>query len=825
VRDNLDQLKVRGRKDPKENVFQLLHNWLNNASNGPWLVVLDNVDDARVLLEKPPSSERISHATGSVQHAMALLDCLPQCAHGKVLVTSRTEETAKELVDLKDIIAVNPMMEDEALALLQMKLEVRYTEQYALRLARELDFMPLALTQAAAYIFQSKGRCSIQQYLVKLGQSEISRASVLNMDRRDLRRDQEASNSIMLTWQISFNHIREVRPSAADLLSLMSFFDHQAIPEALLQETGSGQTWNEDYRGDETRIGMAVVDDKDDNASSVSTEAIALNGCDVSLLAEKVEEFEKDIVVLRSYHFVSQPADITIFEMHRLVQLATKRWLKANCLLERWSSQFISNLNDAFPVGGHGNWETCRPLFPHAAAALHTKVTGWKAVLCQASLLLRSGQYASTIGDYTGAEKMEKRSLQARMEILGGGHSDTLTSMNNLALTYWNQGRWNEAEKLQVEVMERRKEVLREGHSDILTSMNNLALTYWNQGRWNEAEKLQIKVIEKRKEVLGEMHPDTLTGINNLGMTYSRQGKWEEAEKLQVDVAEKRKKVLREGHPDTLTSISNLALTYSNQGRWNEAEKLQVGVIEKRKEVLGEMHPDTLTSMNNLGTTYLRQGQLERAEELQVEVTERRKEVLGEMHPDTLRSMNNLGMTFSRQGQWEKTEKLQVETMERRKEVLGEGHRDTLSSMNNLVMTYSDQGRWNEAEKLQEEVLKKSKEALGERHPDTLMSMSDLALIFRDLGRRRSALDLMSLCAGMSQSTLGVSHPDTIAVLYLKEQWEMEAVLDGPVDGPAEARREAEEASIGKVDNAGGGRQDATEEGITWSQPQFLWLL
>lgn len=35
VRDNLDQLKVRGRKDPKENVLQLLHNWLSNVSNGP----------------------------------------------------------------------------------------------------------------------------------------------------------------------------------------------------------------------------------------------------------------------------------------------------------------------------------------------------------------------------------------------------------------------------------------------------------------------------------------------------------------------------------------------------------------------------------------------------------------------------------------------------------------------------------------------------------------------------------------------------------------------------------------------------------------------
>jgi hypothetical protein len=33
-------------------------------------------------------------------------------------------------------------------------------------------------------------------------------------------------------------------------------------------------------------------------------------------------------------------------------------------------------------------------------------------------------------------------------------HPDTLTSMGNLALTYWNQGRWKEAKELGVEVME-----------------------------------------------------------------------------------------------------------------------------------------------------------------------------------------------------------------------------------------------------------------------------------------------------------------------------------------------------------------------------------
>ncbi|TFK41469.1 hypothetical protein BDQ12DRAFT_599873, partial [Crucibulum laeve] len=56
---------------------------------------------------------------------------------------------------------------------------------------------------------------------------------------------------------------------------------------------------------------------------------------------------------------------------------------------------------------------------------------------------------------------------------------------------------WTEAEKLQVEVMEKTQQLLGPAHPHALTSMNNLASTYWNQGRWTEAEKLQVEVMEK----------------------------------------------------------------------------------------------------------------------------------------------------------------------------------------------------------------------------------------------------------------------------------------------------------------------------------------
>jgi hypothetical protein len=79
-------------------------------------------------------------------------------------------------------------------------------------------------------------RCSVQQYLGEYRQSDGRKTSLLNQAAGHLRRDEEASNSIIITWQISFYYIHRKRQSAADMLSLMNFFNRQGIQEALLRD-------------------------------------------------------------------------------------------------------------------------------------------------------------------------------------------------------------------------------------------------------------------------------------------------------------------------------------------------------------------------------------------------------------------------------------------------------------------------------------------------------------------------------------------------------------------------------------------------------------
>ena len=64
--------------------------------------------------------------------------------------------------------------------------------------------------------------------------------------------------------------------------------------------------------------------------------------------------------------------------------------------------------------------------------------------------------------------------------------------------------------------METSLRVLKEEYPDTLTSMANLVLTYWKQGRWDEAIKLIQVVVNLRIKIIGINHLNTLGVVDLL---------------------------------------------------------------------------------------------------------------------------------------------------------------------------------------------------------------------------------------------------------------------------------------------------------------------
>ena len=105
---------------------------------------------------------------------------------------------------------------------------------------------------------------------------------------------------------------------------------------------------------------------------------------------------------------------------------------------------------------------------PHAihVAGTHGIVDG----VARAALLDRVGRCQASLGQYSAAEKTHQKALSIRDKILGPEDSDTLTSMNEVALALRRQGKYAEAEEMHREELRLSKEVLGEKHPRTLTS-------------------------------------------------------------------------------------------------------------------------------------------------------------------------------------------------------------------------------------------------------------------------------------------------------------------------------------------------------------------
>ncbi|KAL1640170.1 hypothetical protein SLS61_010263, partial [Didymella pomorum] len=612
------RLELPGRDDPKTDILLLVRNWLCDERNGRWLMIVDNADDDRVFAA--PGATDVSGGTAQTLEpfteagtAAPLASFLPQPAHGWILVTSRDRVAAMNLVGARrNVVEVQPMGEQDALTLLKSKTQVdELSEGDARALVKTLEGIPLAVTHAAAYIDVYWPAIDLSAYLQMFRESEANQASLLNSgDARDLRRDASVSSAVITTWQLSFEQIRKMRPEAADLLSLMTMFDRQGIPEHILYEGRS-------------KLQFA--------------EAVGPLLCFSLVRAQTKEQSEGRL-------------QEQLFEMHSLVQLATTEWVKMHGQMAVWQKASLRIMAAVLPSGEHETWEACRALLPHS-----TKVLGYdmewdnKARLDLVTIAINTTWYLELMGDYREAGQVGRRAVVAS-EVLGREHPDALTSISQLGSVLVSQGKYDEAEVMHRQALEGREKALGQKHLSTLISANNLGLVLERQGKYEEAEAMHRRALKGNEKMLGLEHRETLISVSHIGSVLSRQCKYEEAEAMFRRALQGLQNMLGPEHPDTFASVSNLGWMLSRQSKYKEAEAMHQRALEGREKALGPEHPHTLNSASQLGTVLERQGKYDEAVAMHRRALEGREEVLGDDHPDTLTAMANLASTLRSQG-------------------------------------------------------------------------------------------------------------------------------------------------------------------------------
>ena len=554
-------------------------------------MILDNADDAEIM-----------YGSGS---PLRLADYLPRSNQGSILLTTRFQRVGTNLTSPQNIFRLQPMTLKESELLLRARLGDNPPEQNRdtyQDLAKELENTPLALVQAASYM--SQNCMTLAKYLQLYRQSDVTKTGLLSEDFEDDVRDRQAKNPIATTWIISFDYIEMHVPQAVELLSLMSVLDAQAIPELLMPQ------------------------------------------------GEDAISFNKAVGTLEAFSFISTRSPslgsfqhYRLFDLHRLVRLAIRNWLKMNDILGQKTAQALTILGFDCLQEDCMKFEKSSLILPHAIELLASDQLPSKNLLSQFSentdlpslsdlrslSMTPSGQVGEpshnlrnvesmsnhlihttelldyvvfhfmTVGNYKKARIFAAKSLVLTTRACGQSHIRTLYSMYTLASIVQNLGDYELAEQL------RRQYVTicmaEYGSHHILTLRGLLYLkNYLEEEKEQEAKEIGRYALQQCKESLS-LHEgkDCLKILSLLAEFNQYNNDFEEVEKCQRLALNGYKAINDVIH--VIATLRSLSQTYERQENWGLAGDTKKIELDTCINCHGQNHP--MTMHTRLGLTYV----------------------------------------------------------------------------------------------------------------------------------------------------------------------------------------------------------------------------
>ena len=365
----------------------------------------------------------------------------------------------------------------------------------------------------------------------------------------------------------------------------------------------------------------------------------------------------------------------------------------------------------------------------------------------------------------TDVARYELRAYQVCAAQLGADDPETVSAMNNLAVTYDDLDRFEEALALKLKVLAVRRTTLAEDDPALLRIMHSLALTYDNLVQFAKAVALKERLLALRVAKLGADHADTLEAMATLAISYGKNGQLDKALAIEKQVVALRQVKLGESHPETLIAMGNLAVTFDQLGLHDRALVLGQKTLSLKRQALGADHIETLTSIHNLAVTYTYLGQHANALAQNTNAYNLRRIKLGDDHLSTLSSMSSLAISYGHVGQFDKALSLKEQALKLLRAKLGDLRPETLRAMADLAKTYGDLGQIDKALAIEEQTFKLRTTALGVDHPETLDAMNNLAVTYSDLGKHDKAIALKEQTLRLSRTKLGEDHPDTMRAI------------------------------------------------------------
>jgi tetratricopeptide (TPR) repeat protein len=205
----------------------------------------------------------------------------------------------------------------------------------------------------------------------------------------------------------------------------------------------------------------------------------------------------------------------------------------------------------------------------------------------------------TNLGEYAKARELLQISIIIDEKNFGQDHPATARRYSNLAAVLQDLGEYEQALELLQKAMISDEKNFGQDHPSIARSYSNLASVLQGLGKYEQARDLFQKAMISDERNFGPNHPSTARSYSNLAIMLQYLGEYEQARNLLQKAIISNEKNFGSDHPATAVSYFNLAAVLNDCKQFEEAFKFAEKALSIFKKQLPEGHP-YITQTNEL---------------------------------------------------------------------------------------------------------------------------------------------------------------------------------------------------------------------------------
>lgn len=501
----------------------------------------------------------------------------PAVMRGNIIITSRTTDWGT----LACISSIRPFSAKESVEFMEKRLHRTRERSCYKSISQELDYIPIVLEFAAAYMDSSRINCEEYRNILKENPVPFPLAKVWGTSFKKIKETKINDGKIE----------RRIGEKSIALLECLSYFSPDDIPEEVI---------------------YPVLSHTPDLSDHVKNKAGYL----------------EILSLLLKYSFVSKDIDSRALSMHRIVQKAVRDAMGEE-IKKKKAASTVENLSELFPIKSddpetidRDMWTKCQQMLPHAAHAAGIADELAASPIATLHLYAQIASFLRELDNLKEAEEFARKSVK-----IASINKETIhyaISLETLARILRDQGRNSEAQNLMLEAIR-----VEENLHQCLTTpekyklsdrdLRHLAICYdgygrilSNLGRSEEALSFYNKALSRDIQSYGEKHAKIAIRKNNIAIAYGDLGKEDLEIRYLKEALSIEEEYYKRNHPYIAIRLSILASIYERGEKTPEKRKecldralaYRLRAFEIDKGFYGPGHHSTLSRINGLARHY-----------------------------------------------------------------------------------------------------------------------------------------------------------------------------------------------------------------------------